>query len=96
MYNSMFDNDEKNYMNRCAVDTQKEVFIGRLKLHILANNNSVANENDIVLDMLKGISNKVLEMTDSDWEAVQKELPFVSDYGNYDDEDFYITQNIEV
>lgn len=96
MYNSMFDNDEKNYMNRCAVDTQKEVFIGRLKLHILANNSSVTNEDNIVLEMLIRLKNKVSEMTDNEWEEVQKELPFSSHYGNFDDEDFYNTQNIEV
>ncbi len=75
--------DEKGYLNRCAEEMSKEAFLARLNFHLIAS-----KEHEDVYIFLSALKEKIANVTDDEWSALQEELPYMLPYGKYDTEEY--------
>lgn len=83
-----FDTDEIVYLNNNGIDITLEQFLNRLKLHLLASK-SVSENNDIVINMLSNLFEKISKFTQDEWVELQDLLPFREiPYSEFDSKEF--------
>ena len=84
-----FETDEIIYLNKNAIDITLEQFIKRLKLHLVSAKKNSTDKDDIVVEMLISLYNKIKDISDDEWAELQELLPSNDiPYNEYDDIEF--------
>lgn len=83
---SIFDNEEMVILNHLAIGVAKDKVLTSL------NFNTKISTDDNMIEIINELKNKVVTMSNEEWEKLQDMLPFTTQYNDEDVEDIVIQE----